>query len=123
MSEQIVRLGIRVPELLALHIAVLKKADTDNLSRDRAAYHVIEEIRDYNKLGGMKKQLSDVSPQIFTMNQISSRQNNAIMALAMLHAYGTTDDEILNLYEILNRARFESAANTSGMVRPQRNAA
>src|SRR5207244_4791288 len=61
MSEQIVRLGIGVPELLALHTAVLKKADTDNLSRDRAAYRVIEEIRDYNNLGGMKKQLSDVS--------------------------------------------------------------
>ena len=75
MSEQIVRLGIGVPELLALHTAVLKKADTDNLSRERAAYHVIEEIRDYNNLGGMKKQLSDVSLQIFTMNQISARQN------------------------------------------------
>jgi hypothetical protein len=84
MSEQIVRLGIGVPELLALHTAVLKKADTDNLSRDRAAYHVIEEIRDYNNLGGMKKQLSDVSLQIFTMNQISARQNKVVTSLFRL---------------------------------------
>ena len=49
--------------------------------------------------------------KIFTMKQISSRQNNAIMALARLHAYGITDDEILNVHEILNRARFESAAS------------
>ena len=110
MSEQIVRLGIGVPELLALHTAVLKKADTDNLSRDRAAYRVIEEIRDYNNLGGMKKQLSDVSLQIFTMNQISARQNNAIMALMRLQAYGVTDDEILNMHDILNRARSENTA-------------
>ena len=110
MSEQIVRLGIGVPELLALHSAVLKKADTDNLSRDRAAYHVIEEIRDYNNLGGMKKQLSDVSLQIFTMNQISARQNNAIMSLARLHAYSITEAEIVNMHNILNQARLGNAS-------------
>ena len=81
-----------------------------NLSMESAAYRVIEEIRDYNNLGGMKKQLSDVSMKIFTMNQISSCQNNAIMALARLHVYGITDDEILNVHDILNRARLENTA-------------
>src|SRR5207245_4204056 len=88
LCEQIVRLRIGMGELLAFHTAVSEKAEMHNLSMGSAAYRVIEEIRDYNNLGGMKKQLSDVSMKIFTMKQISSRQNNAIMALARLHAYG-----------------------------------
>ena len=72
---------------------------------------MIEDIRDYDNLGGIKKQRSDVAMQIYAMNQLSARQNNAIMALMRLQTYGITDDEILNMHEILNRARFESAAS------------
>jgi len=81
-----------------------------NLSKESAAYRVIEDIRDYDKLGGMKKQQSDVAIQIYAMNQFSTRQNKAIMALIRLNAYGITDDEILNMCEFLNRARLEAAA-------------
>lgn len=109
MSEQIVRLGIGVPELLALHTAVLKKADNENLAIGTAVYRVMEDIEDYNKVGDMKKQLYDVAMQIHMMNQISARQKQAIMALLKLQAYGITDEEILKVYEFLNRARFESA--------------
>jgi hypothetical protein len=59
----------------------------------------------------MKKQLSDVSLQIFTMNQISARQNKVVTSLFRLQAYGITDDDILNMSEFLNRARLENAAS------------
>ena len=108
--EQVVRLGIGVPELLALHNAVLKKADNENLAIGTAAYRVMEDIDDYNKLGDMKKQLYDVAMQIQMTNQISARQNKAIMALLRLQAGGVRDDEIVKVYEFLNRARFESSA-------------
>jgi len=38
------------------------------LSRESAAYRVIEDIGDYDKLGGLKKQLNNISMQIFMMN-------------------------------------------------------
>jgi 5'-3' exonuclease len=110
LCEQIVRFRIGIYELLAFHTAVCEKAERYNLSKESAAYRVIEEIRDYNNLGGMKKQQSDVAMQIYAMNQLSARQNNAIMALMRLQIYGITDHEILNVYEFLNSAHFESAA-------------
>jgi hypothetical protein len=41
---------------------------------------------------------------------LSASQNNAIMALMRLQTYGITDDEILNIHDILNRARLENMA-------------
>ena len=38
---------------------------------DAAGYRVIEDIRDYNKLGGMKKELSNTGMQVCVINQIS----------------------------------------------------
>jgi len=39
----------------------MKKADTQNLPMDSAAFHVMEEIQNHNNLGGMKKQLLNIS--------------------------------------------------------------
>ena len=110
LCEQIVRLRIGIGELLAFHTAVCERAEKNNLSRDSAAYRVIQDIRDYDRLGGMKKQQSDVAMKIYALNQFSGRQNNAMMALMRLQTYGITDDEILNVHDILNRARLENTA-------------
>ena len=97
MCKQIVDLRIGIGEIIAFHTAVCEKAETLNLSRESAAYRVIEDIRDYAKLGGMKKQLNDISMQIFMMNQILGRQNYAVNALMKLQLYGITENQILNL--------------------------
>jgi hypothetical protein len=49
--------------------------------------------------------------QIYAMNVICSPRNKAITALLKLQSYGISDQEVLNMYESLNRARFESAAS------------
>ena len=64
-----------------------------NLPMDTAGYRVIEDIRDYNKLGGMKKELSNTCMQVCMINQISARQNKAIMALVKLHSHGIREDD------------------------------
>jgi hypothetical protein len=38
----------------------------------------IQDIRDYNKLGDMKKELSNTAKQVYPMNQLSARQNKAV---------------------------------------------
>jgi hypothetical protein len=86
LSEQIVWLRIGIGELWAFHTAVSETAEMQNLSMESTAYKVIEDIQYYNKLGGMKKQLSDVAMQIFAMNPFSGRQNNAVMALIKLQS-------------------------------------
>jgi hypothetical protein len=57
---------------------------------------VIEDIRDYEQLGGMKKQQSEVAIQIYALNQFLARQNKAIMALFMA-LLGVTHDQILSV--------------------------
>lgn len=105
ICERLYRLGIGLGELLAFHTAVSERAETNGLPIGEAAYGVIKDIRDYNNLGGMKKQLSDKASQIFTLNQISARQNRAITSLLKLQTYGITDEEIVNIYEMLNNTR------------------
>jgi hypothetical protein len=51
-----------------------------NVSTEAASYRVIENIGEYNKLGGMKKQLVNTAMQIFMMELISTRQKNSIRA-------------------------------------------
>ena len=60
LCKQLVRLGIGLGEFLAFHTAVSEKAGAYRLSMGTAAYRVIEDIRDYNNLGGIKKQLADI---------------------------------------------------------------
>ena len=103
--EEIVRLGIRNEELLTYHIAVCEKAEMLNISRERAAYRIIEDIRNYDKLGGLKKQLNDISMQILMMNQFIALRNNTIMALFKLQIQGVTEDQILNACRFLENAR------------------
>jgi hypothetical protein len=63
---------------------------------DSAQFRVIGDIENYNRLGGIKKQLADTGMQIFMINQISARQSDAIMALVRLQFRGITENQILN---------------------------
>jgi hypothetical protein len=118
LCEQIIRLRIGMGELLAFHTAVCEKAEMRNLSMESAAYRVIEDIQYYNKLGCMKKELFDVTTKVFVMNQFSTRQNNAIMALIKLQSQGVTEDEILSLSRE-SRGDYDNAGNHSGFPQPQ----
>jgi hypothetical protein len=111
LCQQITLLGIGFPELLAFHSAVTKRADTENIQIHEAAFRLLQDIEDYNKLGDMKKHLYDTGMQIQMMNQIMERQNNAIMSLIRLQECGITDNEIINVNDFLTRTRFESGQN------------
>jgi len=110
MCEQIMRLGIGFPELLAFHGAVMKKSDTENIPMETAAYRVMEDIENYGRIGDLKNEISKLVMQKYTIDQISSPRNKAITALIKLQSYAVTDEEILNIHELLIRARLENGA-------------
>jgi hypothetical protein len=118
LSEQIIRLRIGVDELLAFHTAFCEKAEMHNWSMESAAYRLIEDIQYYNKLGGMKKELSDLATKVFVMNQLSARQNNTIMALIKLQSQGVTEDQILSLSRGESRD-YDNAGNHSAFPQSQ----
>jgi hypothetical protein len=55
---------------LTFILAVDEKADMEGISRGAAAYRVIEELRDYSQLGGLKKEQDRLQQQIFMSNMI-----------------------------------------------------
>ena len=85
--------GIGISEVLAFILAVDEKADMET-SRGAAAYKVIEEIRDYSQLGGLKKEQDRLQQQIFMSNMIMTTREQAFVSLMRLQALGVTDMEI-----------------------------
>ena len=58
-AEQLSQYGVSINEVFAFMLAVDEKADMERISRGAAAFKVIEEIRDYSQLGGLKKSRAD----------------------------------------------------------------
>ena len=110
LCERIVRLRIGIGELLAFHTAVSEKAEMHHMSMESAAYRVIEDIQDYNRLGGLRAALYKTGMQIYAMNQLSASQSNAVMALIKLQCQGVTEDQILHLSK---RLKGKSAATAT----------
>jgi hypothetical protein len=110
LLQQIRSMGIGIDKLQVFSVAVSEKAEIYNTSISAAAYRVIEDIENYNRIGGLKKEISRLAVQIFGMNEICAPRNKAITSLVKLQSYGISDQEVLKVYEYLNRPRSESAA-------------
>jgi hypothetical protein len=63
LAERIVAMRINTAGLLALEAAVNDTAEIYNLPIYAAAFRVMNDIKDYNKLNGLKKQLETVLTQ------------------------------------------------------------
>ena len=72
-------------------------AQTYNIPISAPAFRVIKEIEGYREVIGLKKELSRLSWQIYTQNEILGRKNNAVMALIKLQSHGVAEDEILSV--------------------------
>jgi hypothetical protein len=96
-AEKIVAMRINTAGLLALDDAVNNVAEMYNLPVYTAAFRVINDIKDYNKIGGLKKHLDTLCAQVYVVKEVSSHQYQAMVALVKLKSYGITEDHILNL--------------------------
>ena len=103
LAEKLVALRINTAGLLTLDAAVNDAVEIYNLPVYSAAFQVINDIRDHNKLGGLKKQLATLRAQVYTIKEVRSHQYQAMVALVKLKSYGITGDHILNLNRYLER--------------------
>jgi hypothetical protein len=69
-AEKMVAVDIDKTELLAFDTAVNEMARQYNLPLSVAAFRVIRDIQDYNKIGVLKKELSRLCQQIFVINGV-----------------------------------------------------
>jgi hypothetical protein len=60
-----------------------------------------DDIKKYNKIDGLKKELSSLYMQKYTVDQVCFSQNKSMMAMLNLQSRGTTEEQIISLSNIL----------------------
>jgi hypothetical protein len=101
-AEQLLQYEVGINEVLAFKLAVDEKADMGGISIWAAAYKVIEGIRDYSQLGGLKKEQNRLQQQIFMSIMIMATRQQTFVSLMRLQALGVTDMEIKNMARLMD---------------------
>jgi hypothetical protein len=102
LAQKMVALNIDIKQLLIFESTVNQLAKQYNLPPYVAAWRLFNEIKEYNKIGGLKKEVSRLSQQIFVVKGICANHNKAMMAMINLQSRGITEDRILQLNNLLD---------------------
>jgi hypothetical protein len=106
-------MNIDISELIALDTAVNQTSKQNKIPLSVAAFRLFSDIRDYNKIDGLKKELSRLCQQIFVINGISANQNKTITGLVKLQSHGITEDRILYLNNFLENNGYKDTKSNS----------
>jgi hypothetical protein len=82
----IVAFGIGIQELIGLEVGIKEAAKVYNMSFCNSTMKLIEDVKSYNKIGGLKKEVSRLSQQVFVVNGICANHNKAMMAMINLQS-------------------------------------
>jgi hypothetical protein len=86
---------------MAFDTAVNEIARQYGLPPSVATFRLIRDIKDYNNMGGVKKELSRLCQQIFVVDRVWANQNKSMMTMINLQSRGITEDRILQLNTLL----------------------
>ncbi len=75
----------------------------ERIPSDSADYKVVEDIRDYSQLGGLKKEQDRVQQQIYMFNALMANKQAPLMSLIRLQSMGINDEQILNMDRLLQQ--------------------
>jgi hypothetical protein len=90
-------------EFIPFKVAINEAAEQYGFPRSTAAFHVLNNIRDYNKIGGLKKELNNLLTQVFAVDKICFHQNKSMMAMLNLQSRGISEHRILYLNDLLEK--------------------
>jgi hypothetical protein len=88
-------LRVGIHELIGLEIAIKEAAKTYNLPFYGSTLKLINDIKLYNKINGVKRELQRLSLQKYVLDQACSRQSQSLIALAKLQSLGLTEQQII----------------------------
>jgi predicted RNase H-like nuclease len=89
--------------LISFKAAVNEATQQYGFPSSTAAFHVLNNIRDYNKIEGLKKELNKLTTQVVSVNEVCFRQNKSMMAMLNLQSRGITEEQIMSLNNFLER--------------------
>jgi DNA repair ATPase RecN len=107
LAKKIVAMNIGIKELLVFDNAVNQIAKKYNLPTSVAASRLLNEIRDYDKIAGMKSEISRLSQELIVVDGICTNRNKAMRAVLNLQSRGITEDRILQLNNFLEKNGYE----------------
>jgi hypothetical protein len=81
-TEEIVAFGIGIQELIGLEVAIIEAAKMYNSSFFNSTLRLIDDIKTYNKINGVKRELDRLSLQKYALDQACLRQSQSLIALA-----------------------------------------
>jgi hypothetical protein len=113
LTEDIAAWGIGIDELLALKIEMNQAAKHYNLPPLAATLRLIDDIKKYNKINGLKEELSALYLRKFVINEACSSQCESLITLAKLKSHGLTEDRILQLNNFLQDNAYKASSYTS----------
>src|SRR5919202_4134795 len=97
LAQKIRAMNIDIQQLLVFDATVKQLAKQYNLPPSVAAFRLFNDIKDYNKIGGLKKELSRLCQQIIVVNGICANQNKAMISMLNLQSQGITEEQIISL--------------------------
>jgi hypothetical protein len=97
--------------LISFKAAANEAAQQFDFPASTAAFHVLNNIRDYNKIGGLKKELNKLTTQVFSVNEICLRQNKSMMAMLNLQSRGISEEQILHVNNFLEKNGYKIPIN------------
>jgi hypothetical protein len=101
LTEDIAALKIGIDELIALKVGIKEAAKMYNLPPLAATLQLINDIKKYNKINGLRRELSALYLNKYTLNQACFHQNQAISTVLKLQSHGVTEDRILYINKLL----------------------
>src|SRR5919198_1417226 len=113
LTEDIAAWGIGIDELLVLKVGINQAAKHYNFPPLGATLRLIDDIKKYNKINGLKRELWALSLQKYTINEACSSQSESLITLAKLKSYGLTEDRLLQLNNFLEDNAFKASSYTS----------
>jgi hypothetical protein len=107
-TEELVAFGIGIQELIGLEIGIKEAAKAYNMSFCNSTLRLIDDIKSYNQINGLGRELDRLSLQKYALDQACSAQSQSLIALAKLKNYGLTEDKILQLNKFLENNGYKA---------------
>jgi len=102
-TEEIVSLGIGINELLAFKVGIKQASKMYNLPFVSTTLRLIDDIKSFNKINDLKKEVTTLSLQKRALDQACSCQSRGIMALLNLQSHGISEERILYLNNFVEK--------------------
>jgi hypothetical protein len=113
LAELIHSMHISGRELVSFKAALNEAAETYGLTPTSAALDVINLIKDHNKRGQLKRELSELSFEKYAIERFCSSHSHVIMSLMNLKNHGITNEQIILLDNFLESNGYETSSYIS----------